>query len=102
MGSNERVVAVSESNGKCGRLKVGVKNRQAQSAVQQVVKLTFGYVGYEPNMHERETHARRPRHVRGFLAEVAGIVGRWLHFGRRVGRGRRAMAFPAISLPHTL
>ena len=57
MGSDELVVAVFESNGKCGKLKMRVKSRQAQSATQQVVKLTFGYMGYEPNMHERETHA---------------------------------------------
>jgi hypothetical protein len=39
------------------------------------------------------THARRPRHVRGFLAQVVGILERWLHFARGFGRGRRAEAF---------
>jgi len=58
MGSDERVVAVLESNGKCNRLKIRVKNRQAHSAAQQVVKLTFDSVGYEPNMHLREIHTR--------------------------------------------
>jgi hypothetical protein len=45
------------------------------------------------------THARRPRHVRDFLAQVVGTVGRWLHFAGRFGRGRRAEAFPAIPFP---
>jgi hypothetical protein len=48
-------------------------------------------------MRERLTRARRPRHVRGFLASLAGIVGRWLHCARRVGRGRRAVALCAIA-----
>jgi hypothetical protein len=47
-------------------------------------------------MHERETRARRPRHVRAFLAQVVGIVGRWFHFAGRFGRGRRATAFGDI------
>ena len=42
------------------------------------------------------TRARRPRHVRGFLAQVVGTVGRWLHFVRGFGRGRRATAFGVI------
>jgi hypothetical protein len=47
-------------------------------------------------MRERGTHARRPRHVRGFLALVVGIVGRWLRFAGRFGRGRRAETFGEI------
>ena len=44
-------------------------------------------------LRERQTRARRPRHVRGFSAKLVSIVGCWLHFAWRVGRGRRATAF---------
>ena len=36
-------------------------------------------------MHERGTIAPRPRHVRGFLAQLVGTVGGWFHFARRIG-----------------
>ena len=30
-----------------------------------------------------ETRTRRPRHVRGFLANVVGIIGIWFHFAKK-------------------
>ena len=45
------------------------------------------------NRERRQTHAPRQQHARGFLVLSVGIVGRWFHFARRVGRGRRATAF---------
>jgi Arc/MetJ-type ribon-helix-helix transcriptional regulator len=47
-------------------------------------------------VERQQTHARRPRHVRGFLTKLVGIVGRWLHFTRGFGRGRCATALSAM------
>lgn len=46
------------------------------------------------------TRARRPRHVRGFLALSVRTVGKCFHFASNFGRGRRAVAFPGIPLNH--
>jgi hypothetical protein len=51
-----------------------------------------------PKYARAENMRTLTRPQRGFLASLVGTVGRWFHFARGFGRGRRAVAFPDI--PH--
>jgi hypothetical protein len=52
----------------------------------KIISSTAEETKVKSDIHDRRTHVRRPRLVRGSLARVVGAVGSSWHFGSVFGR----------------